>query len=195
MKLKLLLLLVFAGSIFATSAQPLYHWAFNVGAHYAAGQEIQISPSGNVYVAGQYYSGPSDFDPGPGKASLSPTDGTIFIAAYDSLGNYLWAKNIGAGSSGELVQSFQLDSAGNILITGYFSGSADFDPSAGVYMLTSAGDDDVFFGKYDQNGNLIWVNRIGGTGTDHALRILSNNSNFFLCGFYQNTVDFDPGIG
>ena len=42
-----------------------------------------------------------------------------------------------------------MDANGDILITGYFSGTTDFDPNAGVSNLTSAGVTDIFIAKLD----------------------------------------------
>lgn len=61
-----------------------------------------------------------------------------------------WAKAMG-GSSSDFSICIALDGSGNVYTTGYFGGLADFDPSAGVANLTSAGSTDIFVAKYFQN--------------------------------------------
>ena len=43
--------------------------------------------------------------------------------------------------------SIAIDSNSNVYTTGMFSGTADFDPGAGTFNLTSAGSGDIFVSK------------------------------------------------
>ena len=47
--------------------------------------------------------------------------------------------------------------ADNVLITGFFFGSADFDPGPGVNTIISAGVSDIFFGKFNSNSGSLPV--------------------------------------
>jgi len=94
------------------------------------------------------------------------------------------------------VRSMALDSNGNIYTTGYFKGSADFDPSNGVANLTSSGLNDIFILKSDPNGNFIWAKRIGGTNSEAAASIaIDRNGGIVTIGNFTGIVDFDPGDG
>jgi hypothetical protein len=42
-----------------------------------------------------------------------------------------------------------MDSSGNSYVTGYFSGTVDFDPGSGVDSHTSNGGYDVFLSKFE----------------------------------------------
>ena len=57
-----------------------------------------------------------------------------------------WAKRMG-GTSGDYGLSIALDASGNVYTTGFFVGTVDFDPGAGTFNLTSAGDADIFIVK------------------------------------------------
>jgi len=108
---------------------------------------------------------------------------------------YQWAKRMG-GTLDDRGYSIALSNSGNIYITGAFQDTADFDPSAGTQNLTSFGGSDVFFAKYDSDGNYIWAKSIGGSSTDRAFCIaLSNSGNVFIAGMFSGTVDFDPDTG
>lgn len=91
-----------------------------------------------------------------------------------------------------------LDQNGNLYTTGYFMGTVDFDNDAGYYPLTSAGNYDCYVTKVGPNGNFIWAKRIGGTAADVFANnsiAIDNQNNIFITGSFQNTVDFDPGVG
>ncbi|MDX5443024.1 MAG: SBBP repeat-containing protein, partial [Hymenobacteraceae bacterium] len=154
---------------------------------------IAVDDSGNVYTTGLFL-GTSDFDPGTGTASLSAAGGTdIFISKLDSAGNFVWAKRIGS-SADEHGRYIKTDTAGNIYLTGYFKGTVDFDPGAGIFNLTSAGDKDIFIAKLNAAGNFIWAKSMGGSLTDDGYAIAFDaTGNILLSGFFQGTVDFDTG--
>ncbi len=89
-----------------------------------------------------------------------------------------------------------IDGSGNVYMTGFFQGTVDFDPSANVANLNSAGERDFFMAKYDAQGNYLWAKAIGGGGNDHARSIVVDiTGNIFVAGEFSNIVDFDPGVG
>ncbi|HRI59545.1 MAG TPA: hypothetical protein PK228_07470, partial [Saprospiraceae bacterium] len=119
----------------------------------------------------------------------------IFLAKYDASGNCVWAKQAG-GTGFDSGDGIALDGSGNVHITGYFYGTADFDPGAGTANLSSAGDKDIFLAKYDASGNYIWTKRVGGTYTDIVNDIAVDGSgSVHITGYFYGTVDFDPGVG
>ncbi len=159
------------------------------------GYAIAVDASGNVYVTG-YFWGTADFDPGPGTQHLTVAGlYDVFIAKLDASGNFVWAKSIG-GPTGEQPNSITVDALGNVYTTGIFQGTADFDPGAGVYNVTSAGSSDIFISKLDATGGFVWAKRMGAAGTDFGESIAVDASgNVYTTGFFQGTVDFDPGPG
>jgi hypothetical protein len=159
------------------------------------GQSISVDASGNVYING-YFSGTVDFDPGPGVSNLtSAGSDDVFVQKMDASGNFLWAKSFG-GTSGDIGNSIRIDSLGNIYTTGYFNGTVDFDPGAGVSNLTSAGGSDVFVQKLDGSGNFLWAKSFGGTSNESGKSIsVDASGNVYTNGELQGTGDFDPGAG
>ncbi len=107
-------------------------WAKNVdGANFVEGFSIALDGSGNVYTTGRF-GDTGDFDPGAGTSYLTSAGvWDVFILKLDAAGNFLWAKSMG-GSDSEWGNSIELDDLSNIYITGFFSGTADFDPGAGT---------------------------------------------------------------
>lgn len=88
------------------------------------------------------------------------------------------------------------DDSGNVYSAGIFTDSMDADPGPGVYTLHSAGQEDIFIIKLNPAGNLIWAKEIGGPSREYIYRItLDNNGHLIIPGFFNLTVDFDPGPG
>ena len=104
-----------------------------------------------------------------------------------------WIKGF-QGSNQESVKSITKDIQGNIYTTGYFSGSVDFDPGPASFILSSAGQQDIFVSKLKSDGDFVWAKRLGGTGNEMANAIVADSfGHLNITGFYMNTVDFDPG--
>lgn len=122
---------------------------------------------------------------------------TMSIGFFASAQNpsFAWAIRMG-GSASENNRYLSSDSYGNIYATGYFIGTADFDPGAGIYNLTSSGNEDIYVTKCDASGNLIWAKRIGGINPDKGESItIDASGNILLTGTFESTVDFNPGVG
>ena len=171
-------------------------WAKSIGSTGDdRGNEVLTDAANNVYVAGDF-SGAVDFDPGPATAILTSAGvADMFIAKYDANGNYVWVKQLGGAASDD-IRDIAIDGGGNIVVTGYFNGSADFDPTASVYNLISSGSNDIFISKYDPAGNFIWAKGIGSTGSDISTALTVNSTgDLFLTGIFSGTVDFDAGVG
>ncbi|MBE7440905.1 MAG: T9SS type A sorting domain-containing protein [Flavobacteriales bacterium] len=170
-------------------------WAKRMGSEsiYSEGLSIKTDSLGNVYTTGRVsanISTPAQFGP------FSITAGGIFIQKQDSNGNTLWVKAISqpSGSSGSRGISLDIDNNGNIYSTGFFQGTADFDPSNNTYSVTSEGSFDIYILKLDSSGNFLWVNTYGSTLHDAGFSLsLDNQGDLCVTGYYQGTIDFDQG--
>jgi hypothetical protein len=150
---------------------------------------------GNVLVYGRF-AGAVDFDLGPGEYwAASNGNSDLFVAKYSSSGAFIFAHAIG-GTGAEIAHDLSLDPSGNILISGYFSVTVDFDPGPGTLSLTSAGGFDAFVAKYTSEGNVIFANRTGGTSADICFGVTSSADGTVSAVIqYTGTVDLDPGAG
>ena len=104
---------------------------------------------------------------------------------------------LGAGATypdqGDLIA---VDEEGNVLVAGYFKGTADFDPGPGEYRLTASGYHDVFLAKYSTAGALVWARAMGGPHSDEANGLaVGSDGSIYLTGRFHNWADFDPGPG
>lgn len=160
------------------------------------GTGLELDASGNAYVIG-WFINTVDFDPGNGVANLT-TSGNwdAFIWKLDNAGNYVWAKQL-VGASGIGGQSIGLDATGNVYAAGYFLGSIDLDPGPGTDMHTSvAGNEDMFLVKLNNNGDFVWGNTFGDVNADRCNSIdVDADGTVAMTGYFEGTVDFDPGVG
>lgn len=195
-KLIIYIILFSLGCFQSLAQNPNFEWVKpKGGTNYDYGRSIAIGSSGNIYTTG-FFSGTVDFNPGAGTINFTAS-GThdIFVQKLDSDGNLLWAKQIG-GNNTQQCFAIIADDSENIYITGYFSGTVDFDPGSGISLLSSNGLWDMFILKLNSDGNFVWAKQTGGTNPDIGYTLaLDNSNNIYTVGWFHNTVDFDPGPG
>ena len=88
-----------------------------------------------------------------------------------------------------------MDANRNVFLVGTFGGTTDFDPGPGVANRTNVGGFNTFVVKLDPNGNLLWVQIIGGGDAKPAGLTVDEFGSVYLTGVFSGTVDFDPGLG
>ncbi len=177
-------------------------WAKSVGGSGPSvqtdrGTGIAVDSSGNVYTVG-LFSGTADFDPGSGTTQLvSAGTSDVFVWKLNSAGIFQWARRMGGGGN-DVSSGIAVDASGNVHTTGYFYGTADFDPGAGVSELTTNSilEVDVFVSKLNSNGAYLWARQLGGNGSDTGTSIAVDAlGNVYTAGDFNGTADFDPGVG
>jgi hypothetical protein len=167
-----------------------------IGPEYKVGYSLESDANGDIYSCG-FFKGTVDFNPDK-KLKYNLTsygDYDAFILKLSGSGNFTWAKQIG-GSSQDLSYDLVRDPSGNILITGYFFQTADFNPGSGTYAMTSFGGNDAYILKLDPAGSFVWAKQLGGPSNDAGYGIESDIAgNVYVTGFCRATADFDPGTG
>ena len=159
------------------------------------GVGIKTDVTGNVYTTG-FFEGVVDFDPGSSVFNLSSNGLTdIFVIKLNSLGNLIWAKNMG-GTSQDRSFDLDLDDNNNVYTAGFFFGTSNFDPNSSTANLTSAGSYDCFISKLDNNGNYKWVKQISGPSLIYLFSLTTDDEgSVYAGGAFNGTVDFNPGAG
>lgn len=159
-------------------------------------ESIALDMNGNIYVTGGFSNSLAMYN-GPVPYGVSPVgDRDVFVLKLDSGANILWLESMG-GSQYEEGVDIAVDSLENVYITGFFEGTADFDPDYNdILELTSNGGVDIFIEKLDINGDLVWVKQIGGGLWDLGTSIsVSPAGDVYCVGEHRDTVDLDPGLG
>ena len=170
-------------------------WARKIGSTgFDYAYSITSDNGGNFLICGSF-EGTVDFDPGTGVSNLTATSPghDIFVLKLDLAGNFVWAKAVGGNGEDEAV-GITTDYSQNVIVTGYFSNTVDFDPGAGTNSQTSNGLYDNFILKLDPSGNYMWAVTMGGTNYDYSKAVATDaDMNIITTGTFGATVDFDPG--
>lgn len=189
--------------ILKLNADGSFGWARQIGdAGNEVGYSLVLDDAGNITLAG-VFAGTVDMDPGAGTTELTAVGySEMFLVKLDPTGDLIWARQFSTTTPGggqEEAVEHTIDSDGNLLITGWFQQSIDFDPGPGVLDLTVIGGTDMFILKLDPNGDLVWAKQVGTTlvaGTVVGYDIATDAANnVYTTGHFLNTTDFDPGPG
>ncbi len=187
--------------ILALNKMGEFLWAHSIGGSgNDNGRAIKVAPikNGDIYVSGAYQS-TVDFDPLVPEANLKSAGSyDMFLLCLDYGGNFKWVRSIG-GISQDFGTSIIINPSDNhdIFVLGGFSGTVDFSLMAGTTKISSFGPQDIFLAKFNTTGEILWVKTIGGLTSEYGTSIAIDIKSKDLClsGFFQGTVDFDPGTG
>ena len=165
-------------------------WIKDFAAYHYNNFVVKCDVAGNVYIGG--IRGSHIFNLGGDTLpSFGGTD--IFLAKYDSLGNYKWAKTFGSSYSDQL-NSIDVDNTGNIYLAGNMMGSASIDLGNGLLANTGFRSN-AFFAKYDTEGNTIWSKLAEHQNAPWVYDIKSgSNGNVYIEGIYHDSIDLGVGI-
>ena len=161
--------------------------------------DLQFDHQGNFVITGGFQ-GATDFDWGPDTTSLTAIVGnsSIYFAKYDSSAHFIFAKKMDqpTPSGQDNGNAVAFDAVDNIYLTGKFYGqNCDFDPSAASVLLSSANSNnyELFLGKYSPNGDYIWADRVGDSGSDEGVALVIDNQSSVFMGSVTSSsgVDYD----
>jgi hypothetical protein len=173
LKAVLLAMLVFVG---AKGVAQEWLWAQSVGSSaYEGVNYIVKDQSNNVYV-GMFLSSDG------GGGTLHFNTGTyvcngssdMFIVKYDPDGNELWVRQLGGDnpswpeSYSEYMTGLKYDAVTNSLyVTGIFYESCNF----GNGIVLDGWYQDIFYARFDPEGNCLWAKRAGSSANEYASAI------------------------
>jgi len=167
---------------------------------------VELDRDNNVIIGG-IFNNTVDFDPGPGILNITSSAHmqAYIVKLNNNNGGLIWAKQFGNGPevySGCSINDMKCDAQNNIVLTGSFTRTCDFDPGPGVYNVTSSPGSagDGFICKLDANCNFIWVKTLGQNGTNNHFMTptgidIDGMNNIVTTGFFIGNFDFDPGAG
>lgn len=125
--------------------------------------------------------------------------GDAFIMKSDSYGNLIWLKQIECQSRAT-GQTIDINSQGQVISTGSFSASADFDPSEKTFMVSPNGGNASYILILDNDGNFVKMGRLGGSSGMYNPHIsIDDEDNIFIAGSFSGgainqEVDLDPDL-
>lgn len=143
---------------------------------------VAVGPGDAIAFTGTMF-GAVDFGGGPHTSPIGAT--SAFIARFDAMGNYLWSKAFGGG----IGTSVGVDALGNTILAGYFGTPIDLGGGA----LTSAGLPDLFLGKFEPTGSLLWSRRIGNADDQKSPLLSVASDQILLAAWFKGTLDLGNG--
>ena len=141
------------------------------------GYGIAEDQNNNLYVAGSFYGEISFQTNGYAIKDIitlnSQGQNDILLVKYNNNGECQWARQAGGDNHDEAF-AITIDKKDNIIITGYFFGTATFDD----IVLTATGVYDIFIAKYNSDGVLLWVKQEGGFGLNSGQSLATDENDF-----------------
>ncbi|MCG8475631.1 MAG: hypothetical protein MI784_09170 [Cytophagales bacterium] len=176
-------------------SQRNYQWHLRIGSGSDQTVSDLVVHGGNVYILG-HFQGTVNFDPVTSANGSSLTSQgnkrNVFLLQYTERGFFRWVRSYPSTDHAEAV-GLVLGENGNLYFGGVYRGVITFDPPSNRVRRMSAGGDDIFFAKLNQQGQVIWANSIGGTSDEELTKFLMTNNGYFLLGgTFRGRVDFDP---
>ena len=143
---------------------------------YALG--ISLDSNNNIYVTGWTLGSLPD------NNNLGRYD--AYIAKYDANSNQVWVRQFGTSDFDSAVRS-QIDSSGNVYVTGYTNG---------FVLNGEIKGEDAFIAKYDAEGNQLWIQQFGSSETDNAQEIsIDSNGNIYVTGYTDGSLLGNSNFG
>lgn len=184
--------------VFLAKYSPFGDWMWSyriggVGSDVAKG--IAIDAAGNIILAGSF-TGAVDFDPGSSVYTMSAAGlRNSFVIKLDQNAEFLWGARLANGFNE--AYAMDADAAGNVVLTGGFTGTVDFDPGSGVFNLSSSSFSQVaYILQLDENGTFVFAKTINGSNDVMSSDIAIDEFGNIVCvGNFYGTADLDPGVG
>jgi hypothetical protein len=170
----------------------VFQWAKSAGG--TSGESpgaICLDASDNPIITGIFYSSNMYF----GSFMISnivASNYQIFTAKYSPSGNLIWAKACG-GTASDVTYAITTDLNSNVYISGYMSSTS---LTFGTSTLSTNGGVDIFIAKYSSAGVESWAKNIGGSGTEGAYGIATDeNNDVYISGdFGSSGVNFGSSV-
>lgn len=155
---------------------------------------LAVDNLGNMFIGGTFKAR-ANFDPN-GTFTIGNSGGADgFIVALDSTGVFRWAGSFG-GSGDDTIIDLAADDSGNVVATGHYFGTVDFDPANATSSVNVATTQQSYVLKWDSSGAFVFANGIGGTGVAFGSAVtVDRNDNVYATGVFTQTTDFDPSGG
>ena len=166
-------------------------WVFTIGgADVDVPYNVKLAPDGAIYVAGYFTAGALC----NGHVVQNAGGRDILLMRISSAGTCDWAIGVG-GPGDDEAHDLAIDTNGDILITGLFSQTVDFDPGPGTGILISRGGTDGFVARYGSDGTFRSVAQFGGVTDDVGNAIaLRSDGDVMVAGGFTGTATFGSAL-
>jgi hypothetical protein len=128
-----------------------------------------------------------------GPVLTSKGNQDVFVARLDSAGNHVWSSAFGDSAGTQMGYSVGVDSGGNAIIAGTFTGSVNF---GGATLTPPSNSVAVFVAKLSPSGAHLWSKMFGGlllTKVPAITVAVDPGDNVVVSGGFESTIDFGGG--
>ena len=170
-------------------------WAQGIGGTEADDITSVAETTDGGYIAGGYFRS-SSIDLGNGVVLINKGPTTYcdgMVIKYNANGEVEWANSMG-GSREDYIESVTETSDGGYIVGGYFY-SSSIDLGNGE-NLTNKGYYDGIIIKYSANGDVEYVQSIGGSREDYIESVTETSDGGYIVGgyFYSSSIDLGNGV-
>jgi hypothetical protein len=149
------------------------------------GYGVVVDSAGDIILSGKFQ---SSVNFGGSPISSAGGDDAFLVKLSGSNGGHVWSKGFGS-TNGDASLGVDVDGSGNVVMTGYFTGSVNF----GGATLASSGID-VFVARYSSSGVHISSRKFGGFDTQIGNSVAAaSTGEISVAGYFSATIDFGPG--
>ncbi|MDW8347507.1 MAG: SBBP repeat-containing protein [Bacteroidia bacterium] len=156
------------------------------------GYSIAVDGSECAYVTGETWSTGYHVTTGAFQTTHGGGTHDVFVTKLNASGSGLVYSTYIGGSSSDYGRGIAVDGSGSAYVTG-FTGSTNYDVTAGAFQTTNGGGWDVFVTKLNASGSsLVYSTYIGGSSGDYGYGIAVDGSGYaYITGGTYSTTDYD----
>ncbi len=145
-------------------------------------QELKLDQAGNIYITGLFNNGNIPITPGAPQNTFAGGVWDVYVAKISADFSTLLGSTLLGGSSDEHVTGMDIDSQGNVYISG-FTRSSDFPVTPGTADITFAGNNEGFVAKIHSDFLGWTITFLGGNGHEYVYDIkLDSSGNIYVVG-------------
>ena len=165
------------------------------GFGYDVSRAITLGNDGAPYFT-SYYQLTLDFESNVGVEQLSSQClFTIFVAQWNNDGTCALTKGFKGSQIMNKGNYIVLEVQNYVLITRYYFGNTDVDPT-GITQIGNSGNSDFYIKKLSNEGNYIRTYRLGNSSADRDVVIaMDDNGGVYMMGYFYRNIDFNPFAG
>jgi len=163
---------------------PRVDWARGYGASSGEHASALVTlPDGSIVVAGEF----SVSTTLAGRTLQSAGDRDIFLLKLSSTGSPVWSTRLG-GPGQDVVTDLAIDSDGNIVVVGWFTGQTDL--GGGSWIAT--GPSDAFVATYNAAGDYVRAIQVGGEADEQSEAVvITDTDRALVVGSFSSTLSVD----
>jgi hypothetical protein len=176
-------------AMFDQARKVVWQKSYSSPGGYAVGRSVALDALGNIVVAGEFQGTLTIGN----KTLESGNSINAFVAKFKTDGELLWAADYGDETSKQVAYGVTVNEAGEVFVTGTFSGDIDFGKG-----VLSADGRDVFVAKLGPNGDGAgpdkWAKQLGGSDGQIGWSIAAGrDGSVVVAGEFETNLNFGGG--